>query len=109
MSWSPVEGALFYVAMLFDSETPGSWLSSAMVDGLSYRWESQNVGRRHVVAVQAWNNIGGGLPAVGKSVIPGIASDVSTPASPAVFSKDPTTVVSYRPLRLFAIPWTWQY
>ncbi|OBT46993.1 hypothetical protein VE00_02438 [Pseudogymnoascus sp. WSF 3629] len=92
VSWTAVEGAEFYVALLFDSDTPGSWLSEVMVNGLSYTWEAQNVGRRHVVAVQAWNSVGGGLPDVGRSVIPGTA-DVSAPNSLLLYSLDPTTVL----------------
>lgn len=106
MSWSPVEGAEFYVAFLFDSDTPGAWLSVVGVKGLSYTWESQNVGRRYAVAVQAWNSIGGGLPAVGRSVIPGTANKVAAPIYLQINSVDATTVVSCRPLRPLAILWT---
>ena len=106
VSWSAVEGAEFYVALLFDSDTPGSWLSEVVVKGLSYTWEAQNVGHRHVVAVQAWNSVGGGLPGVGRSVIPGTADKLAAPTSLLIYSLDPTTVVSCRPLRPLAILWT---
>ncbi|OBT57658.1 hypothetical protein VE04_01589 [Pseudogymnoascus sp. 24MN13] len=95
VSWNAVEGAEFYVALLFDSDTPGSWLSEVVVKGLSYTWEAQNVGRRHAVAVQAWNSVGGGLPAVGRSVIPGTADNVAAPTSLLIYSLDPTTVKVY--------------
>ncbi|KFX97212.1 hypothetical protein V490_02923 [Pseudogymnoascus sp. VKM F-3557] len=91
VSWSPVEGAESYAAMFYDSDTPGAWLSTVMVKGLSYSWTSQTIGRRHVVAVQAWNSVGGGLPAVGRHVIPG-ADQVAAPDSLVVYSKDPTTI-----------------
>ncbi|OBT82627.1 hypothetical protein VE02_07901 [Pseudogymnoascus sp. 03VT05] len=92
VSWRAVTGAEFYVALLFDSDTPGSWLSEVVVKGLSYTWKAQNVGHRHVVAVQAWNSVGGGLPAVGRSVIPGTADTVAAPNSLYIQSKDATTV-----------------
>ncbi|KFZ00367.1 hypothetical protein V500_01070 [Pseudogymnoascus sp. VKM F-4518 (FW-2643)] len=92
VSWSPVEGAEFYVVLLFDSDTPGAWLSVVGVKGLSYTWESQNVGRRYAVAVQAWNSIGGGLPAVGRSVIPGTADKIAAPIYLQINSVDATTV-----------------
>ncbi|KFX92786.1 hypothetical protein O988_07127 [Pseudogymnoascus sp. VKM F-3808] len=91
VSWSPVEGAESYAVMFYDMDTPGSWLSTIMVKGLSYTWKSQTLGRRHVVAVQAWNSIGGGLPAVGRHVVPG-ADQVTAPDSLMIYSTDPTTI-----------------
>ncbi|KFY45450.1 hypothetical protein V495_02964 [Pseudogymnoascus sp. VKM F-4514 (FW-929)] len=92
VSWSAVEGAEFYVALLFDSDLPGAWLSVVGVKGLSYTWESQYVGHRHVVAVQAWNSIGGGLPALGKTVVPGTAGVLPAPTNLYINSVDATTV-----------------
>lgn len=96
MSWSAVEGAEFYVALLFDSDLSGAWLSVVGVRGLSYTWESQYVGHRHVVAVQAWNSIGGGLPTLGRSVMPGTEGTLAAPTSLSVNSVDATTAVSLR-------------
>ncbi|QKX59188.1 uncharacterized protein TRUGW13939_06320 [Talaromyces rugulosus] len=92
VSWSAVDGAEFYAALLFDSDLPGAWLSVVGVRGLSYTWESQYVGHRHVVAVQAWNDIGGGLPTLGRNVIPGTTDAPTAPTNLYIDSVDATTV-----------------
>ncbi|MFI5497111.1 fibronectin type III domain-containing protein [Actinoplanes sp. NPDC051859] len=96
ISWKPATGPHTqtidrYQAMVYDKDTPGAFLNSVGVRGLSTHIDGLIPGHHYIVAVATWNGVGGGLPRVARPVLIG-AGTPGTPANLAVVSTDPTTV-----------------
>ncbi|MCN9244377.1 fibronectin type III domain-containing protein [Streptomyces sp. RY43-2] len=96
VSWHTAKGPYTetidrYEVIVWDKDTPGALVQSIGVRDESVVVDDLKPGHHYLVAVSTWNEAGGGVPTVGRSVTVGGA----TPAAPTdltVRSVDATTV-----------------
>ncbi|MFJ2828890.1 SGNH/GDSL hydrolase family protein [Streptomyces sp. NPDC087263] len=80
-----------YQIITWDKDTPGAWIDTTAVRGLSVHIDGLIPGHHYLVAVATWNAAGGGLPGVARSVTVG-AGTPPAPTGLRVTSTDATTV-----------------
>ncbi|KAK4450363.1 hypothetical protein QBC34DRAFT_461915, partial [Podospora aff. communis PSN243] len=96
VSWEPpanMNGAFDrYEVILFDTDQPGEYMNSYGTRSAIHTFTGLRQGHRYVVAVAAWNEVGGGFPATGRNVIPGVYWP-QPPTGVRVENQSPTDVV----------------
>ncbi|MFF5922700.1 fibronectin type III domain-containing protein [Streptomyces flavochromogenes] len=80
-----------YEIITWDKDVPGSYINSTAVKGVSAQIDGLVPGHHYLVAVVTWNEAGGGMPVVARSVTVG-AGVPPIPADVKIQSLDATTV-----------------
>ncbi|MFG1766184.1 fibronectin type III domain-containing protein [Micromonospora parva] len=83
-----------YEVIVWDRDTPGSFIQSIGVNGRSVHYDGLEPGHRYGVWVASWNAAGRGLPGGGQLVVIGGGAPAA-PTNLTVTSIDPTTVQLY--------------
>lgn len=96
VSWFPAEGPNTdtidrYEVIVWDKDAPGAIIESIGVRGESALIDDLKPGHHYLVAVSTWNDAGGGIPTIGRSVTVG-AGQPPAPKDLTISSIDSTTV-----------------
>jgi hypothetical protein len=94
ISWAPCGHDITeYAVILYNRDTVGSYVETIGIEptSLSAHVDSLTPGIHYDIAVQAWNQYGGGFPGVGKSVTVG-AGAPPAPTNLQITSIDGTTI-----------------